>query len=101
MNSVRSHHRVTIRLTDERWQHIIDNHDELIGKRKLVLDTVTNPDIIIQGKQDELFAIHKIHRQWLVVIYKEIDSNDGFIITAFLTSRIAYLLKKTIIWKRP
>ena len=101
MHTVRSRNQVLIRLTRERWQHIIDNHDELTRKLKLVLDAVANPDIIIQGEQNELLAVRKARNQWLVVIYKEIDSSDGFVITAFLTSRIAYLLKKTIIWKKP
>ncbi len=31
---------------------------------------------------------------------KEISIKDGFIITAFLTSRLGYLSKKEIVWKQ-
>ncbi|MEW6448926.1 MAG: hypothetical protein AB1426_12750 [Bacillota bacterium] len=38
--------------------------------------------------------------KFLVVVYKEIDPYDGFVITAFLTRRIKQLEKKVVVWPR-
>ncbi len=100
MTTVYSKNNVLIRLTDERWVHIVENHDEIAGRLSEVLETVAEPDIIIKGRQNEFLATKKFTQKWIVVVYKEISNKDGFIITAFLTSRIQYLLKKEIIWKK-
>ncbi|MHC1599717.1 MAG: hypothetical protein ACXQS5_02720 [Candidatus Methanospirareceae archaeon] len=34
---------VPIRLTDERWTHIVENHDDMAGYYFDVLETVANP----------------------------------------------------------
>lgn len=99
-HTVSSKNSVLIRLTNERWEHIIENHDDLTEKTSEVLNTVAQPDIILQGTQNELLAVKKIQEKWLIVVYKEITEKDGFIITAFITSRIQYLLHKKILWKK-
>ena len=38
---------VPIRLTDERWEHILDSHPELASFRETLLDAVENPDYIL------------------------------------------------------
>jgi hypothetical protein len=91
---------VRVRLTDERWGHIVENHDELAGRLDEVLDSVADPDIIVSGAAEELLAVKRIDDKWLVVVYKEISSSDGFIITSFISSRIQYILKKRTIWKK-
>ncbi len=100
MNTVYSKNNVLIRLPSERWVHIVENHDDLAGKASEVLNTVAEPDIIVEGIKSELLAARKRDDMWLVVVYKEIINEDGFVITAFTTSRIQYLLKKKIIWKK-
>ena len=37
---------------------------------------------------------------WLAVIYKESSKNDGFVITALVTTRVSYFLRKEVIWKK-
>jgi hypothetical protein len=100
MHLVHSKNKAIIRLTDERWLHIVENHDELAGRLFEVLETVAEPDIIFIGSEAELLSVRKTEKRWLVVIYKETNATDGFIITAFITSRINYLLNKEIIWKK-
>lgn len=100
MKIVYSKNNVLIRLTDERWLHIIENHDELAGRIEDALITVAEPDIIIKGEARELLAARQINKKWIVVVYKEVNKIDGFIITAFITSRMNYLLSKEIIWKK-
>lgn len=91
---------VPIRLPMERWFHIVDNHDYMAGMSDYVLDTIENPERIIKGDKSELFAIKKINHKHLIVIYKEISKEDGFVITAFMASDIKRLLKRELIWKK-
>ncbi|MBI3353496.1 MAG: hypothetical protein HY034_01190, partial [Nitrospirae bacterium] len=65
---------VPIRLTHERWYHIIENHDELASYFFEVLEAVENPDFIIRGNKETLKAAKGMGRNnWLVVIYREIS----------------------------
>lgn len=38
--------------------------------------------------------------KFIVVVYKEVNEEDGFIITAYLTSNIQEINRKIIIWKQ-
>lgn len=93
---------IPVRLTDERWTHIVENHDDMAGYYFEVLETVTNPKWIFKGDQDEFWAFKLIsQRKGILVIYREIaEQNDGFIITAFFTTKIRKLLKREIIWQQ-
>ncbi len=89
---------VPIRLTDERWGHITEGHNELTGLRADILDAVEHPHMVVAGRAGELLAIRQWEpNKWLVVVYRELNG-DGFIITAFLTSRIASLMRRRQIW---
>ncbi len=98
MDTVRSKNNVPIRLTDERWLHIIENHDDLAGYYDDVLATVEEPDYIVQGYGGALIALKKWGNKFLAVIYKELH-NDGFIITAYFTSA-ARLKKESMVWEK-
>jgi hypothetical protein len=90
---------VPIRLTDERWKHIVENHDDVAGYYDAVLRTIEDADYIIKGYRGALIALQEIEdMKYLAVVYKEI-MNDGFIITAYLTRRIK-LDREEIIWKK-
>lgn len=89
---------IPIRLSDERWVHITEEHSELSGMRLDVLDTVTNPLRIVAGHTGEHLAIREIQPgKYLIVVYRELIQ-DGFIITAFLTRRIKTLDRRRVIW---
>ena len=90
---------VSIRLTEERWFHIVENHDELAGLSDEVLLTIEDPDFIAKGWTDELLAVRKINDKYLVAVYKELE-NDGFIITAFITKKVDKVLKRGIVWQK-
>jgi hypothetical protein len=98
MDSVISINGVLIRLTLERWFHIVENHDEVAGYYDAVLDTVTNPELIVPGHRGSLTAIRSYgRRRYLYVIYREVTSEDGFIITAYFSSKVN---RKKALWKR-
>lgn len=89
---------VQIRLTEERWVHIVENHDDLAGHYDEVLRTVEDPECIARGYGGALIAMRAVgRRRYLAVIYKEVSRVDGFIVTAYFTSRLP---KGTIIWPR-
>lgn len=90
---------VPIRLTEERWHHIVENHRELAGLFEEVLRAVEDPDYIVEGWRGELLAVRKITDKHLVVVYRELEK-EGFIITAFLTKKIDRILRRGILWKK-
>jgi hypothetical protein len=85
-------------LTDERWAHITEEHGELAELQDEVLETIAQPNRILVGEDGELLAVreHETGR-FLVVVYRE-SENDGFVITAFLTSKINALNRRKQIW---
>ena len=79
---------VPIRLTHERWYHIIENHDDLASYFYEALDTVENPDFVVRGNQGALKAAKNVGKdKWLVVVYREVTKTDGFIITAYFMDK--------------
>jgi hypothetical protein len=88
MDEVFSVNGVPIRLTQERWDHIIDARDELEGRSDDVLAVVQSPDWVTRGYRGSLVAWKGYGRRgYMAVIYKEIGAVDGFIITAFFTKK--------------
>lgn len=101
-NITYSINNIPIRLTDERWTHIVESHDDMAGYYFDVLETIANPTWIFEGDEDdELWAVKRISdRKVMLVIYKESkDRRDGFIITTFFTTQIRKLLRRKIIWQ--
>lgn len=89
-----------IRLTEERWKHIVLLHPNLADKQAKVLSTVKNPDFILKGQVQELLAVSKLSASvYIVVVYKE-TKPDGFIITAYDTTDVRWLFKKELIWSK-
>ena len=96
--SVQSKNKITIRLTDERWVHITEEHCELAGMRADVLETVRDPQRVLSGGAGELLAVREIASgRCLVVVYRE-RPEDGFVITAFLTRRVVSLERRRQLW---
>jgi len=101
----RSKNQVPIRLTEERWLHILTSHTEMNGNILELIKTVEDPETITKGVSDELRCIRffpQIHLgpKYLMVAYKELSPNDGFIITAYKTSRLRRHLSREIVWTR-
>ena len=95
-----SRNKIKIRLSGERLNHILSNHPEMV---EFVLDlpkVIENPDIIFEGENKEYIAVKSRNSFHLVVVYREASKEDGFVITAFKTRSIQYLLKRKIIWKK-
>lgn len=100
---ISSQNGVPVRLTTERWQHIVHRHPEMAEQQERVLETVVEPELIQRGDYGELLAIRfyrhtPLTNKYLVVVYREVNRNDGFILTAYFTNRPSG--KRVTLWKR-
>ena len=73
---VESRGKVPIRLTTERWAHIIAQHPEMATQRERVLETIKQPEMIQVGDFGELLAVRlypqtPLTRKYLIVAYRE------------------------------
>ena len=94
-----SRNGVPIRLTEERWTHIIEEHGELLDCQSDVLQTVQEAVQVFEGANGEFLAARPLDsNRVLVVVYRELKTNDGFVITAFITKRLTSLAKRKLIW---
>ena len=97
---------VPLRITAERWAHIVENHDYMAGNLDKVLETLQDPDYIVRGSKGAKLALKHypatvISEKDLVAIYRELSATDGFLITAFMTSKGETLLRKgVVLWRR-
>ena len=99
MDIVRSKNNVPIRLSEERWFHITEEHSEMAGYYYEVLESLEGPDAIYEGGADEFLAVKELEKgKYIVVVYKEVSKDYGFIITAFLTRRKRQLERRRRIW---
>lgn len=103
MRIVYSFDKIPIRIPKERWEHVILGHPEMIDFEIEVFETLSNPDVVFEGNnlekiavKDYLINLGKI----IVVVYKELNKEDGFLVTSFLTSKMSRLEKKKMIWKK-
>ena len=100
---VRSKNNIQIRLTTERWRHIIKRHPEMENQKEHVLEIITNPDFILSGDFGELIAVKFYEKspltsKYLVTIYKEAVKSDGFVITAYYATKPSERRQK--LWKQ-
>jgi len=100
---VRSRNGVPVRLTEERWRHVVERHPEMGNLREEVLETLAGPDMIQEGDFGELLALKLYHgtplgEKFLVVAYREVSAEDGFVLTAYLTRRPS--TGRETVWRR-
>jgi hypothetical protein len=62
-----------IRLTEERWEHIINGHVALSGREAEVLEVISGPERVRAREEGELLAVRKKDGLYLVVVYREIE----------------------------
>jgi hypothetical protein len=66
-----------------------------------VLETVQEPEAIYEGKTGECIAVREIEKgKYILVVYRELGKEDGFVVTAFLTRRRRQFERRRKIWKR-
>jgi hypothetical protein len=99
---INSRSGVPVRLTEERWNHIVSRHPEVLDCHEEVLRTLADPDMVQQGDFGELLAVREYSElklgRFVVVVYREDYPDDGFVLTAYLAGRPSS--RRRIIWKR-
>lgn len=89
---------VPIRLTSERWFHIVETHDDVAGYYDEVLETIERPETILRGYNGSLIAARSYgQKKYLMVVYRQVSKNDGFVITAYFSGKLD---RKKVIWKK-
>jgi len=73
------------------------------SQRDRILETVERPDCIQEGDFGEFLAVRyyrdtPLTSKFLAVAYRETSPDDGFIMTAYLTSRPSD--RRVVLWKR-
>jgi hypothetical protein len=101
----KSVNRVPIRLTEERWSHIVSRHPELERHRNRLFETISNPDFVAKGfhgelKAAKLYVDFPMGPRYLIVMYREISPDDGVIITARISSDVGNTIRSGIVWQR-
>ncbi len=91
---------IPIRLTEERWEHIVGNKPYMESYYEKVIEAVERPTWIEQGYAGSRVAILTLgRRHYLHVVYRELSRADGFIITAFIARRAS---RRKRVWpKKP
>ena len=98
MDVAHSVNGVPIRLTYERWYHIVESHEELASYYHEVLETIEDPALVVRGNQGTLKAARNLGRlKWLIVVYREVSREDGFLITAYLLDTKP---KGEVVWRQ-
>ncbi len=103
LEATRSISGKTILITVKQWFHIVESHDYMAGNMDKIMETVNTPDYVVGGSRDELLAVKhyaktNISNKHCVVAYRE--NEEGFIITAFMTSKPETIRDKGVIWPK-
>jgi len=90
-----------IRFTDEREQHLVTTHPEMVDQIAQIEETLVMPDTVVQSNSAvdvemfyRFYQLTPVNAKYLCVVVKLLPS-DGFIITAYFTDKIK---KGTILW---
>jgi hypothetical protein len=89
---------VPIRLTDERWLHIVENKPYMYAYDDAILKAIEAPTVVLRGYAGSLIAVLALARdRFLHVVYKEVRHDDGFVITAYVAQKYN---RDAILWPR-
>ncbi len=90
-----------IRFTDERRNHLEQNHPEMVKQESKIREALLSPDQIMLSKTDsevqlfyKYFENTPVNAKYLCVIVKS-TNDDNFIITSYFTDSIK---KGKLLW---
>jgi hypothetical protein len=103
MTVLEDYDKRSIRLTDERWQHMEFNHPEMKGQIERIGQTLANPDKVVRSRTDPLVELFyrvylstPVTKKYLCVVVKNLES-DHFIITAYFTDNVK---QGEVLWEK-
>ena len=93
MRTIRDCFGHTVRLTDERLEHILE-HPEMKGLGADIERVLIQPQTVIRSRSDhgvrlfyEFYAQTIVGGKWLCVVVKYLPE-DAFVVTAYLTDQL-------------
>ena len=93
----------SIRLSEERLDHIESDHPEMVSQFERISETLAEPDRIIRSQTDasvELFYKHyastPVSTKFLCIVVKVI-TDDNFIITVYYTDSVK---RGELLWEK-
>ncbi len=86
-----------VKLTHERYLHIILRHPEILDKENEIKEALENPDFIKESKHDNtvLLFYKSSNKEYIVVVVKRVEK--AFVLTAYATD---FIKEGDMIWKR-
>ena len=84
---------VSVRLTDERWHHILAGHPEVERDLFTILEIIESPRFVLYCQEDNFFVagrqipLEGRSSPFLIARSKEINRTDGLIISAYFVHR--------------
>lgn len=90
---IRDREEKIVRLTKERWSHILQEHPEMSDQMESIIETVRNARIIKQSHRDSMTKFYYRYKKerreapYLLVAIKYLNG-EGYIITSFYTNKI-------------
>ena len=92
MRLLRDYRGLSIRLTEERLDHILE-HPEMVGMEDAIAETLQTPELVIRSASDEEARLHyrfcrdtRVGDKFLCVVVKA-RNEDAFVLTAYLTDK--------------
>ena len=92
MRLLRDYQGLSIRLTEERLEHILE-HPEMVGLEDAIAETLATPELVVQSASDEEVRLHyrfcrdtRVGDKFLCVVVKA-GNEDTFVLTAYLTDK--------------
>ena len=84
-----------MRLPEERWQHIVEDHHEMALMEEVIGTTLLDPDLILRDTDDPAtvrlyyrrFLSLPVGDHWICVVVK-VSNSDAYIITAYPATRL-------------
>ncbi|PJB74626.1 MAG: hypothetical protein CO096_03150, partial [Armatimonadetes bacterium CG_4_9_14_3_um_filter_66_14] len=78
--------------------YVVESHEELASYYHEVLETIEDPALVVRGNRGTLKAARNLGRlKWLIVVYREVSREDGFLITAYLLDTKP---KGEVVWRQ-
>lgn len=102
MQTINDYNGVAIRLTDERLNHILE-HPEMAAQRESIIQTLKEPDLVVQSLSDEEAHLYYRFYQKLLVgdkylcVVVKFKTNDAFVVTAYFTDKPK---RGDVLWKK-
>ena len=93
MRTLRDFRGDSVRLTDERREHILE-HPEMKALDSAIEETLAHPEVVVESKSDadarlyyRMYYATRVGDKFLCVVVKG-SFDDAFIVTAYLTDRV-------------